>query len=67
MSEARRIGELIPPILERARRVAIIGEMVSTFDCPEERKRVVMRFYEAGIISDETAVLLIEHFGLEAA
>jgi hypothetical protein len=51
----------------RARRTALICELVETFDRPDERKNTVMRLWEANIISPQTAELLIEHFSLEAA
>lgn len=64
---ARAIGEVIPEVLERARRISIIGEFISAFPDPADRKTIVMRLYQAEIITNQTAELLIETFGLEAA
>lgn len=67
MSDARRIGELLPDILLRAQRTALIGKFIETFEAPDARKRVVMLLFEANILSADTAELMIEHYGLEAA
>lgn len=64
---ARPIGDVIPEVLERARRISIIGELVASFEDKEDAKEVVMRLYQAEVITDRTAELLIETFGLEAA
>ena len=64
---ARAIGEVIPEVLERAIRISIIGELIASFEDPEDRKSIVMRLYQAEIITSQTAELLIETFGLETA
>lgn len=64
---ARPIGEIIPEVLERARRISIIGELVASFDDKQDAKEIVMRLYQAEVITNQTAELLIETFGLEAA
>ena len=64
---ARPIGEIIPEVLDRAARISLLCEFINAFPCPSERKLIIMRLYEAQIIRSETAELLIDHFGLEAA
>lgn len=64
---ARPIGEVVNRIAMRAHRLALLGEFIDTLSNDQERKRVVMALYEAKIIAPETAELLIEHFGVEAA
>ena len=64
---ARPIGDIIPGILLRARRLAIIGELARTYGDPEDRKGLIMDLYEHGVITSESAELLIENLGLEAA
>lgn len=64
---ARSIGDIIPGVLLRARRLAIIAELVKTYGDPEDRKSMVMDLYDRGIITSESAEMLIESLGLEAA
>lgn len=54
-------------ILVRARRAELFGALVETFETPSERKSVVKKLWETGIISSQSAELLIEIYGLEAA
>jgi hypothetical protein len=51
----------------RAKRLLLLRELVETFDDPAERKRVVMRLWEAKLVSNDSTRLLIEHFSLEEA
>lgn len=51
----------------RARRAELFGALVETFETPAERKGVVMKLWDTGIISSQSAELLIETYGLEAA
>lgn len=51
----------------RARRVAILAEFFETIEDPSERKRWIMRLYEAEFLSPVATEILIEFFGLEAA
>ena len=67
MSEARRIGELLPNIIERAQRIAILAQFVDSLHTDFDRKQCITRLYEGGLVKAETAQLLIEHFRLEAA
>ena len=64
---ARPIGDIIPGVLLRARRLSIIAELIKTYGCPEDRKEMIMELHRRGIITDESAEMLIENFGLEAA
>jgi hypothetical protein len=64
---AHPIGEIVKPIIARAQRIALISELIETFDDPSERKAMIMALYQGGAILDRTAELLIDHYGLEAA
>lgn len=64
---ARPIGEIIPGVLARAKSIAALCEFIVTFDRAVDRKDVVMRLYAGEVITSQTAELIIEHFGLEAA
>lgn len=54
-------------IVERAKRLAIVAELVASFKDDSERKSMVLALYEGGIITEQSADLFIENFGLEAA
>lgn len=64
---ARPIGDILPGVLLRARRLSIIADLIKTYGSPEDRKGMIMELYERGIITGESAEMLIENFGLEAA
>jgi hypothetical protein len=67
MSEPRRLGELLPDVLMRARRLAILNELIETYDAPEDRKAMIMVLYERDLITSDAASLLIDHLELRAA
>ena len=50
-----------------AARAAHFAAIVETFDDDTERKAIVMRLYEANLISAQSVELLFEVYGLEAA
>ena len=58
---------LIPSMMTRAKRIAIMIEFINTLPDASERKECIMRLHAGEIISPEAAQLLIEHFELEAA
>lgn len=61
------MSDALPDIISRAKRLAIVAELVASFDNDAERKSMVMMLFEGGIISEQSADLFIENFGLEAA
>jgi hypothetical protein len=67
MSEARRLGDLLPALLVRARRTAKLSAFLDEFDDPGERKDVIMRLYQGGVISASTAELFIDVHGVKSA
>ncbi len=64
---ARMIGNILPGVILRARRLAIIADLISTYECPSDKKIMIMVLYEREIITGEWAELLIETFGVDAA
>lgn len=60
-------ADSLSEIVNRAKRLAIVAELVASFEDDAERKSMVMALYEGGIITEQSADLFIESFGLEAA
>lgn len=57
----------IRSLTQSAARVAILGQLVETFDTDEERRELVLGLYSCGAIKESTADMLIEAYGLEVA
>jgi hypothetical protein len=59
MSEAKRIGELLPRILARTERMMAFQTILNLFPCRMRRKTIIMTLREMGNLSaDETEMLL---------
>ena len=54
-------------VKRHAKRAALFGALLETFDTPAERKAFALRMWADGIISEQSAELLIEVYGLEGA
>ncbi len=52
---------------QKAKRLTLICQIVETYESGADRKQLVTRLYEAGVISPTAAELLFEAYGLEAA
>ena len=50
-----------------ATRLQALATIIRTYDQPCLRKNLIMRMYQADLITTHAAELLIETFGLEAA
>jgi hypothetical protein len=64
---ARQIGELVAPIIAAAVGLSRLQEWLAEIKDPRVCKRMVMLWWEKGVITSEEAELLIEHNRLEAA
>ena len=51
----------------RASRLTLLCKLVETYPHPVDRKVMVMRLYEAGMISDGCCRLMLEVYELECA
>lgn len=65
MNEARPIGEILAPLIQRSKRIAIFGQLLETYDTDEERRRVVIGLYERDCLSQQAAEILLDTYGLE--
>lgn len=54
-------------LIQGARRIAALGQLVETFDTPVERKEVIMGLFACGAIKASTADLLMEIYWREIA
>lgn len=64
---ARPIGEIIKPILARARAMHGFQALLNGCPTPECRKNLIVAAYENGAIDGPDAQLLIEAYQLETA
>lgn len=67
MSEPRAIGEIIAPIVARAKRMASFQAMINELPNPTRRKDMIMLARLGDLITDEETQLLIEVYQLETA
>lgn len=67
MNEARPIGEILAPLIQRSKRIAIFGQLLETYDTDEERMRLVLGLYARDCLSRQAAEILLEAYGLERA
>lgn len=67
LMDARPIGEIVAPIVAEAQRLAKLQWLLAGLPHPADRKTVIMKWWEIGLIADDQASLLIEHNALEAA
>lgn len=67
MSDAKRLGELLPAIIERAARMASFQALINAIECPSRRKEMIMTARAGNLIDDDECHLLIEVYGLESA
>lgn len=51
----------------RTKRLTLLCELVETYPNPAERKGMILRLYEAGMISDGCCHLMLEAYELERA
>jgi hypothetical protein len=63
---ARRIGELVAPVIAQAIGIARLQDFLACFDS-RARKEWIMDWWEGGTISSDEAMLLIQHNELENA
>ena len=54
-------------VMLRARRIALMGAMIETYQEDEDRLGIVIGFYDRGILSRDAVEMLIEAYGLPAA
>jgi hypothetical protein len=64
---AKRIGDLIPPIMERVTAAAELQKLLRRCDTAAARKGLITAAFEAGAIDGDQCSLLIEAEGLETA
>lgn len=64
---ARSIGELIAPILARAKTMQGLQDLLSHVPAAAHRKELIMAAHGAGAIDDEQCELLIQVYMLETA
>ena len=63
--DARPIGEIIKPILERCADMQLLHLLIQSKSTASEKKQTILNF--AGSLSDEEVTLLIQAYGLETA
>jgi hypothetical protein len=63
---AKRIGELLPQILERAATMLEFQAMLNGMEDDHQRRSAIMEAKMADEISDDDCHLLIEAYGLDA-
>lgn len=54
-------------LLKRARRFSLMAQLLETYDSKSERLEFIKMFRDRGCISDLSADLLVEEYGLERA
>lgn len=64
---ARLIGEIVAPIMARAKRLTKLQEVIRRYPHANDRKTLITMAYEIGAVSAGDAKLLIEAEGLETA
>jgi hypothetical protein len=67
MSEARSIGEILAPIIQRCADFDLLHLLLRSQNSPEERKNIIIQFRAWGSISDEETEMLIQAYMLETA
>lgn len=67
MSEARRLGELLPGIIARAQRMASFQALINDCPTPSAKKEMIMTAAIGDLISGEETHMLLEIYGLENA
>ena len=67
MSSPRRLGELLPAIIERARRMASFQALINDCSTPARRKEMIMTARMGALIDDDECRMLIEVYELENA
>lgn len=58
---------MVPEIIDRARRLSLLAEFIATFPDNGARFHLVKLLLNGGIITEHSADLLIENFGLASA
>ena len=64
---ARRIGIIIPAILERCKDMQLLHLLIQTKSEAADRKAIIMDFYHSDHLSLTETSLLLEAYELEAA
>lgn len=64
---ARPLGDIIPGVVARAKRIASLCAFVATFDDPTDQCDLIRRLLAGEVITPGTADIMLEHFGLEFA
>lgn len=65
MSDAKRIGIIIPAILERCRNMQLLHLLIQMKASDAERKAVIMAFHEGNHLTGQEVAMLLETYGLE--
>lgn len=67
MSEARRLGELLPGIIARAMRMQSFQALINDCQTPKRRKEMIMTARMGDLIDADECQMLIEIYELENA
>jgi len=57
----------VRPLIKNAARIAILGQLVESFDTQHERNELIEGLFACGAIKDSTAGMLREVYGREIA